>query len=85
MHDDRTIDITQPTDVYTVAHFPYGVAIRGELPQHLFSYLTGIYSQLYHYDLCDQTIADHLNASVVLTTRDKSNLWRHALGLELEK
>lgn len=85
MNDDRTIDITQPTDVYTIAHFPYGIAIRGDIPQHLFAYLTGIYSQMYHYDICDSDLADTLNASVVLTTRDKSNLWRHALGLKLEK
>ena len=79
--DNRDIDHNQPEEIYTIAHFTYGVAIRGEMPPLMDGYLCQIFQQRYNYDVMDVLIAEALNAVMVLTTVDKSQKWRKLLNI----
>lgn len=81
VNDDRNIDHSIPHEVYTIAHFTYGIAIRGELPQHIYSVIVQLFQNSYGYDVIDPLIAELFGAVLVMTTRKKGEEWRKELGI----
>jgi hypothetical protein len=69
-HEDpeTEIDLSTPTEIYTIAHFMYGIAIRGEIPPQLEGRLSHLFQSIYGYDTFDANIAEELGAISVLTT-----------------
>ncbi len=80
----QLIDHTHPTDVYSIAHFPLGIAIRGTMPQEILSLLTLFYNNTYRYDVLDTAISEQLEADYVFTSTHKGQKWRKELGLSTQ-
>ncbi len=74
----------EPNEVYSVAHFDHGIAIRGEMPLLMESILSNIYHNQFGYDIVDLDIAEKLNALIIFTTASKAKKWREILGISTE-
>lgn len=78
----ETIDYNHPETVYSIAHFQFGIAIRGSIPHEILSNFTEFFRRNYSYDTLDGLIANHIDASFVFTTKSKGKMWRKSLGID---
>lgn len=81
LQDSELIDHSNPETVYSVAHFQFGIAIRGDVPLDILNNFIELFRRRYSYDVFDGIIADYLGASFVFTTKPKAKMWRKSLGL----
>lgn len=66
---------------YTITHHDHGIIISAPISIDDYCAVVTALAELYDYDLCDGLLAARYHASVCLTTKEKSELWRKELGL----
>lgn len=67
-------------DSYTVERHKHGIVVKGPFPVGDMGALAAVWAE-YGYDLIDTFLAKHFDATLVVTTEEKSELWRKQLGL----
>ena len=67
---------------FSIHHYANGVLISSPAPLTIACKIVQLYAEEFGYDICDSWIAHKLGASLCITTKELSEVWRKELGID---